>query len=453
MAQPKGFREFRFGWPVVLASAIGIGLGMSPLPFYTIGVFAIPLGEEFGWGIDRVMAALLVFTASAFVMSPIIGHIADRVGVRRVVLFSLVSFSLSMMAFALNNGSFTLFLVLWGVLGVFGAGTLPITWTRAVTGWFHERRGLALGIALVATGFFGSLAKLYAAAMVDAFGWRAAYVAVGALPLFIAFPLAFLAFRSVDDPRAAARAARLRKAVPIVEGRMTSGIPLASALRDWRFWLLAYVFLPVSFAVGGPIPNLEKMMLSKGFTVDDAVVLASLIGFSVMAGRVVGGYLLDRLWAPAVAAVILSLPALSCLMLQGADHSFLSAAFAICLLGAAAGVEYDLIAYLVSRYFGMRSYAAIYGCLYAFFAAGAGFGPLVFGRIFVQVGSYDPALLAAAVAFVAGAVPLLLLGPYREFDGDRRPGRAGDYVSSTLPSTSSTSVPSGARRVSDSRPS
>ena len=47
------FREFRSGWPVVLASTFGISLGMSPLPFSTIGVFVQPLAEEFGWGIDQ----------------------------------------------------------------------------------------------------------------------------------------------------------------------------------------------------------------------------------------------------------------------------------------------------------------------------------------------------------------------------------------------------------------
>ena len=53
------FREFRYGWPVVLASTFGISLGMSPLPFYTIGVFAQPLTEEFGWGIDQIMLGLV----------------------------------------------------------------------------------------------------------------------------------------------------------------------------------------------------------------------------------------------------------------------------------------------------------------------------------------------------------------------------------------------------------
>lgn len=412
----QGFREFRYGWPVVVASAIGIGLGMSPLPFYTIGTFAIPLSAEFGWGIDQVMSALVAFTLVAFVMSPIIGHITDRVGVRKVVLFSIVSFSLTMMAFAFNNGSLSLWLFLWGLLGIFGAGTLPITWTRAVNGWFHERRGLALGAALIATGLFGALAKLYAAEMIELFGWRAAYVAVGALPLVIAFPVALVAFRPIDDPKVAAKAAQLKRSVPRAAAMSQSGMTLHRALRHWRFWLLAFVFIAVSFAVGGPIPNLERMMISKGFSGDDAVFLASVVGFSVVLGRLLGGYLLDRFWAPAVAAVILSLPAISCLLLQGEQSSFLSAAFAIFVLGAAAGVEYDLMAYLVSRYFGMRSYAAIYGSLYGFFAIGAGFGPVIFGRTFVATGSYDSILLVAGIAFVGGALPLLLLGKYPDFD-------------------------------------
>ena len=42
----SAYKEFRIGWPVVLASMVGIAFGMSPLPFYTIGVFAGPLAVE-----------------------------------------------------------------------------------------------------------------------------------------------------------------------------------------------------------------------------------------------------------------------------------------------------------------------------------------------------------------------------------------------------------------------
>ena len=116
--------EFRYGWPVVVSSALGIALGMSPLPFYTIGVFAGPLMAEFGWSISQVMSALAVFTVVAMVTSPLVGYLTDRIGVRKVVLTPIVLFSLSLMAFALNNGSITRYLLIWGIMSVCGTGTL-----------------------------------------------------------------------------------------------------------------------------------------------------------------------------------------------------------------------------------------------------------------------------------------------------------------------------------------
>ena len=415
-ASPAGsYREFRYGWGVVLASALGIGLGMSPLPFYTIGVFAGPLAKEFGWAQGQIMAGLPILTLGALIMAPLAGFIADRYGVRRVTLASVALFGLSMMAFSLGNGSLELFYLNWFLVAFLGAGTLPITWTRAVNRWFHDRRGLALGIALVATGFFGANAKLFANWLIAEFDWRTAYVGIGLLPLVITLPVAWLLFRDVDDPKVADRVAELRAGGNPDAALQPGGMSLGKAVRDWRFWLLAYSFVPISFAVGGPIPNLESITGSMGFERGDAVVLASLIGYAVIFGRLLGGWLIDKFWAPGVAAVMLSLPAISCVVLQQPDQPYVVVAAAIVLLGFAAGVEYDLMAFLVSRYFGMANYAAIYGSLYGFFALGAGLGPAWFGREFTRTGSYEYAFGVAAVLFLAGALPLLLLGRYRTF--------------------------------------
>ena len=409
------YAEFRFGWPVVFASAIGIGLGMSPLPFYTLGVFAAPLAQEFGWGIGQIMLSMAVFTITAVISSPIVGLLTDKYGPRRVALTSVVLFSVAMMSFSLQNGSIAFWLITWVVLAVCGSGTLPITWTRAVNGWFFRKRGLALGFSLIGTGIFGLIAKQYAFLMIQLFGWRIAYVAVGALPVLIAFPVAYFLFRDASDPMVADKVARMEKHTEKATTRH-GGPTLREAFRDWRLWLLAYSFIPISFAVGGPIPNLETMLGNKGFTPGDAVTLASLLGIAVIIGRVAGGYLLDHFWAPAVAATILSLPAIATFMLAQADYSFFYAATAIMILGAAAGVEYDLMAYLVSRYFGLLHYAAIYGALYGFFALGAGIGPAVFGQIYDATGSYDSILKISSILFIVGAIPLLLLGEYRDYE-------------------------------------
>lgn len=411
----SAYREFQIGWPVVLSSMLGIAFGMSPLPFYTIGVFAGPLAVEFGWGIDKVLSGLAIFTLVAMVASPLIGSLSDRLGVRRVALTSIFLFSLSFMAFALNNGSLLLYYVLWGVLAFCGAGTLPMTFTRAISNWFHRKRGLALGIALIGTGVSGAMAKLLAAYVMAEAGWQAAYVAVGALPLLISLPVGLLLFRDIDDPKVSERAAQLRADNhPDTAVAPVYGLTLRQAFIDWRFWLLALVFVPLSFAIGGPIPNMETLLGAKGFSTGDAVFLASCLGYAVFVGRLLGGFLLDHIWAPLVACVLLMLPALSMYLMSAEQLTWSMTLLAVVLLGMAAGMEYDLLAYLVSRYFGIRAYAGIYGALYAFFALGAGFGPAVFGRVYEATGTYNTALTWSMYAFIFCSAALLLLGPYRD---------------------------------------
>ncbi|AUN31190.1 MFS transporter [Niveispirillum cyanobacteriorum] len=394
--------EFSQGWKVVVASALGIGTGLSPIPFYTIGVFVAPLSAEFGWAVDQIMFSLMIMTLGAVVMGPVAGILADRFGVRPVVLASVALFGLTLAGFALSNGSLTLFYINWMLMSALGAGTLPITWTRAVSNWFNTHRGLALGLSLLGTGLFGAGAKLYANYLIGAFGWRTAYIGLALLPLLLSLPTAYFLFRDTTDAKA--------KGAPVRQAHR--GLTLRQAMKGYRFWLLALAFIPISFAVGGPIPNMEKIFTSKGIDVQQAVQIASIIGPSVIAGRIIGGWLIDRVWAPGVAFVLLSLPAIACWLLTGDATTPMVATFAVILIGFAAGVEYDMLAFLVSRYYGMRSYGAIYGLVYGFFAMGAGFGPYTFGRIFVQTGSYDTGLFYGAVMLLAGAASLLLLGRY-----------------------------------------
>jgi len=97
----QGMSEFRRGWSVVTAAAIGIGLGLSPLPFYTIDVMVGPLGSEFGWSRGDVYSSLAIYTLSALMMAPIIGILTEKFGARRIALVSIVTFSLSMMSLSL----------------------------------------------------------------------------------------------------------------------------------------------------------------------------------------------------------------------------------------------------------------------------------------------------------------------------------------------------------------
>lgn len=493
-------QEFAQGWPVLTAAAVGVGLGLSPLPFYTIGVFIPPLMQEFGpmgWSVGDILNALAIYTFGAFAAAPVIGFLAEKFGARRVALISIITFSLSLMALALNNGSKTLYIILWLVLAFAGAGTLPITFTRPVANWFDKNRGIALGIALIATGVFGALAKYFIQYIVShpelhfvgGSAWRTGYVLLGCLPLAIALPMAFLTLRDVSDE--SAKEAKIvnfkvpvlavsligalgliwvvvQQVTPLVEekglrleygmayffcalvlvpvalmfffnlkkepphfakGGMVElpGLTIGEALKTWRFWLLAVCFVPISYAVGAIIPNIERILTYNEFGMDEAVGLATLTGLAVLAGRFIGGYLIDRFWAPGVAFCFLASPAIALWMLSQPGLTPSTATIAILMIGFGAGVEYDFMAFMISKYFGMKNYSAIYGAIYGFFAIGAGLGPSIMtdiadGRGVHFLGAnlgilpgkdWQFTLVSAAIILVVSTLPLLLLGKYQ----------------------------------------
>jgi MFS family permease len=404
-----GSNEFRQGWPVVLAAMLGIGLGLSPVPFYTLGILAPELARAFGWGFGQIFAGITITTVAVILASPVVGVLVDRFGVRRVTLASVAMFGLAFMGLALSNGSLVLYYANWALVAALGAGTLPITWTRAVNNRFDRRRGLALGLALMGTGLFGYLVKPFTAHIITAYGWRAAILAIGALPLLIALPVAALAFHDAEAPGQTPQA---RRAAALARQEAATGLAARRVFASWRFWVIALAFLPVAFAVGGPIPNMENILKLAHFARPQIVALTSLIGLSVVVGRALGGWLIDRFWAPGVALVLLGIPALACRFLAHGPLSYGASALCIGCIGFAAGVEYDLMAFLVARYFGMKSYGLVYGALYSFFALGAGIAPLVFGVLFDRTHSYTLSLDLAGGAMLGGALLLLCLGRY-----------------------------------------
>ncbi len=401
-----GYTEFRKGWPIVLSSMLGIGLGLSPLPFYTTGVFAPHLANAFGWKIGDIMGGITITTLMVLWAGPLVGILAARFGVRRVAIISLVLFSFAFMGFALSNGSLVQYYVTWAIVAVLGAGTLPITWTRAVNHWFDLRKGLALGISLMGTGLFGFFSKAITTGLINSFGWRGAYIGLGLLPLLIATPIALIAFRDRDPAKPDADS----NAAP------APGLTFAQTVRQWRFWLMAIAFVPISFALAGPIPNMENILKTGGVSPRTVLELTPFIGLSALSGRLLGGWLLDRFWAPGIAFFILCSPGFSCWILAHGPLDFYGAMLSIVLIGFAVGVEYDMMAFFVARYFGMRSYTVTYGVLYVFFSIGAGVGPLIFGRSFDATGSYNSILTLSFAFLVAGAAAFLTLGAYRKFE-------------------------------------
>jgi MFS family permease len=177
-------------------------------------------------------------------------------------------------------------------------------------------------------------------------------------------------------------------------------------MRDSAFWRLLVAFFLISIAVGGLIVNLPALLADRGLTSAAAAGLVGFLGYAIIAGRLCLGFLVDR-FPPAIAgAGLILLSALACVLLAASAAPLP----AVLLLGLCAGAEVDLLAFLVSRLFGLRHYAQIYGWGISAFTAGAGVGPYVAGRAHDWAGNYVAALWGFAGLIVIAALLILSLG-------------------------------------------
>ena len=396
--------ELQRGSTLILASSVGVICSSIVLPYYTIGALVTPVTEEFGWTRAQFQTAILFSSGLGALTAPVIGWLIDRYGARNVALPGLIGLSLGFFIAASMNGQLWMLYLAYGAMALLGAGTIPVTWTRAIATNFFSRRGLALGLTLTGTGICAMFAPHYTVWLEGNFGWRAAYAGIGLLPLLLALPIVILFFKPID-------AHHQHKDQPTENAPVQHGLTLTQALQSYRFWVLLVSILVAYMAISGIGPNLIASLTDDGMSRSQAATIQSVFGGSIILGRLVVGYLVDRFWAPGVAAVSLALPVIGALMMIGAP-SFTVAAFAIFLIGFAAGAELDLMAFLAAKYFGLKNYAKIYSILYATLAACSGTAPLLFARIFDATESYDLGFMIATGLFAIAAFLVLLMGRY-----------------------------------------
>ena len=400
--------EFARGWRTLAACSLGNGSGLSGVAFYAFGIFVIPLTEAFGWSVGQVTVGSSFLILGTAFTAPIVGSFIDRFGAYRV---SLLSFSALVVGYALLTqlgNNISMFYLAWILLSLVGGGTTPVVWTRSVNLWFDRGRGLALGIALGGSGLSGVLAPPLITKAIQNWGWQGGYLVVSAFILVLAMPLIALLFKDRPDELAVS-SGETRAAIP--------GFTAHEALRHLTFWKIALGFFLVSGFIAGLIINLVKLLVETGMDRVAAAGIASIMGIAVVVGRVGIGFLLDRLPAPAVACALLLLCALGCYTMSIPGVPVWALSLCVAALGLGAAAEVDLVAYLTSRYLGMKAYGRVYGMQLTSFYLGAAIGPAAIGLSFDHFKSYGPALYLAVGGLTLGALVLATLGKPPDFGG------------------------------------
>ncbi|MBL8645413.1 MAG: MFS transporter [Rhodospirillaceae bacterium] len=414
MLHADAIAEFKRGWRALVASAVGNGSGLSGIPFYTFGVFVLPLATAFDWSRGQVSTAASFLILGTAITAPIIGTVIDKLGARRVGIASMLLLSVGYVLLTQINANIAVFYAAWLLMSLVGGGTTPVVWTRTVNIWFDKGRGLALGVALAGSGLAGVIAPVLTTKAILAFGWQGGYLAISAFIVFVAVPVLFLFFQERKLP-AASHAADTPALTTGSHG--LAGLTLAESRTSTAFWKIAIGFFFVSAVIAALIINLVPLLIDRGLPQVEAAKVASIMGTAVLIGRVGIGYLLDRFSAPKVARLLLGLSAIGCLMLSVQGTPQWVVALSVISLGFAAAAEVDLLAFLTSRFFGMKSYGKIYGLQLTAFYLGASLGPLCAGLAYDAFGNYLPTLYFAALSLLFGAVVIGTLGKAPDFGG------------------------------------
>jgi MFS family permease len=386
------------GWLVVLAAFFGAMVSFGSLLVFTFGVFVKPLHAEFGWSREAISAGFGIAAMTVAAASPVLGRLLDRFGPRIVILPCMTIFGLSFASLGLLTPHLPHFYGTFLVLGAVGNGTTQMGYSRAVSSWFDRRRGLALALVMAGVGSGAMVFPPVAQALIDAYGWRAAYFVLGGVILLLGVPMTALFVR--EHPAAGIRTQAASAEAGVFEG-----------VRSRPFAIIIATLVLVSVSTNGAIAHLMPMLTDRGVAAGAAAFAISALGLSSFAGRLATGALLDRFFGPKLAMYLFAVSAAGILLLTQAASSWMGVAAAV-LVGVGVGAEADVTPYLLTRYFGLRSFSTLYGLTWTAYAVAGAAGPVMMGKVFDATGSYAALLSGLSVATLCAAVLMRMLPPY-----------------------------------------
>jgi MFS family permease len=397
-----GLTEFDlgyYGWRVVLAACFGVMAGFGSLFVYTFAVFVKPLSAQFGWNREAVSLGFGLAAVTLGVVSPLLGRWIDRFGPRRIILPCMTVYCVAIISLAFLRSQLWQFYVTCILLGLVGNGAAHLAFSRSISSWFQRRLGTALAFVMVGAGLGALILPVIAQAIISRSGWRAAYFSLGCLALLLGLPLSWRYIFERGETR--------RETASVSH----SGQTWQQGLRSFAFWIIVAILFVSSISMNGAITQLSALLTDRGITPGDAALCVSMIGGSSVLGRIGVGWLLDRFFGARVALVVNLITAAGIFLLAHAS-SFPAGCLSAALIGIGAGGEAAITPYLLTRYFGLRSFSTLYGLTWTFYAAAGAIGPVILGRAFDLTGSYTSLLVVLAVALALAAAMNLLLPKY-----------------------------------------
>jgi MFS family permease len=405
-----------FGWWIVLAFSVMVFLSTGIR--FTVGPFLKPIVADLG--LDRasfsLVVALSLFLYGAFM--PFVGRLADRVGVRAVVVLGTVVLTVTLAATGMVTSLWQLYLVYGVGVPVGLAATGHVVASAAVARWFTRRRATALSVLGAASMGGMSLLVPVATWLILELGWRQAYgvLAVGAL--LVILPLAIWLMRESPesmgllpdgvalDPEVTARGTIGGAPVGLADQERT---PVTTALQRRAFWQLAGPLSTCGFSMSLLGSHGMPMLTDHGYHPMVASSAFAVLGGTNVAFAVALGAIADRYGSRPILVFIYGGRAVALAMLFLIRGHPLALLLAAALGGATMAGTFAMTSSLTADLFGRYSVGSVFGTMFLVHQVGAALGSWLGGFIFETTGGYAPAFaIACGVLVIAGALTFSL---------------------------------------------
>jgi len=381
-----------------------VGLALYGLPLYYD--FMV---RELGWSRTMVTSGNAI---SKLVVGPLFGFAAgwtvDRFGPRRLMMAGIVMAGGALIGLGATSlaGAFYFF-YFFNALGYVCGGPLPCQ--VLVSRWFDKTRGKVMGIAYLGIGVGGAIVPLLSAWMTARVGWRLSLQLLGGLIVLIALPLAYFVREDPDDgARLKPSRSGSQAAAPDSAAKASpSDVSISAILRTPAFYLLALGSMCSIAAVGGTNQHLKLFLsLDRGHSQAEAAGIISLVLTISIAGRLLMGWLADRMPRKLVMALIYLLVAAAIPLLlvrtaaPGAATLYLFAA----IFGLGLGGEYLIIPLMAGELFGIGVLGRVMGIVLTADGVAEATAPMLVGYLRDRTGSYNTGfLLLIGIALVGAA--------------------------------------------------
>jgi predicted MFS family arabinose efflux permease len=406
--QPSRSAEWRAHWPIVLLAFVGFSF--PSMVINTVGLVIQPVSQEFGWSRAQFTVGFTLSAALAVPLSPFVGGLMDRVGMRRMAVPGALVMGLSIAAISLANGSMWQWMALWAFHGLANLMVTSTIWTAVVTRTFTAARSMALGVALCGTSFAAAVTPPLTQWLADDYGWRTAYLVLGATWGVATFILCVLFL--FDDP--ATRAPKPGDS-PAEPAERPPGLSVAEAARSLPLLRIALATL-ITLTLGSALLVHKVPILTEaGVTRESAALLASLGGLAAITGKLVTGWLMERFDAGWIGGLTNAVTAIAMLFLLEPFRTPTLIVVSMLFVGYAGGTKLQICAYLTGVYAGMRNFGKIFGAMTSMIALAASLGPLLGGVAYDLSGDYAILIWVAIPASLVSGLLLIRLGPYPEW--------------------------------------